>query len=693
MVAFGSNIICLCLILRENFKVGFNDNFFINTEIKRILFGMLSWISSFVLLCIVFVILYYADNINPRGKQFDNFRFHFVFVLTLCTQILFYFIAHCTTQWVINRFKKYFQGRETDILFPAKQNNNNKNNTKKSPQNYTQKLKQAAKTKIRIASLISSSSGSSSSGSNNSAVTSTSKETHNGGIPNTRRTMSSSQSHLHIQQLSSPAGHNHNHSRDMSVSHNRGIEVSKSFLRNYAFYANRSSNVHVGSNCSLQMANNTSNVITRAASGSIPSMFGYGSDSNNGNANINMNENANNTNTNTNTGTTTSPRLRQGSMLSLRDIHSNSNLQHTCTRELSSYEVSDTEYMSDTSTNTNTTRSSRKSIKKDKQYKLHHCLRNEVTFELFISHLSKEYSLELLLAFLEMTQWKLLIYRLFKTSLKLKIKGIKKEVLTCEALLPDGVPKSEIVFQPIQFKINRNSDSESNSNHSNNSNSASSPHSNSKSNSGNNSSQSNPSTVNNNSNSNGDGCETVVYRLIDKEIRINHCKHVAFELYSKYITIGCEYEINISSSMRESLIGMLGNEHFWMNKVNINEIDLFNLFDDARNEVYRLLQFSFVRIKSAKLSKIQAILRNDKTKNTNINNSHQTNNTAANNNNLHAVTTSLSGNIAVRTRPRAKSNTITNTNTNTNTNTLSQSREPSNDPNNTNDGETSIEIE
>ena len=101
-------------------------------------------------------------------------------------------------------------------------------------------------------------------------------------------------------------------------------------------------------------------------------------------------------------------------------------------------------------------------------------------------------------------------------------------------------------------------------------------------------------------------------KSINKD-KIDYCKRIAIELYLKYIAIDSEYEINISSDMRNILIKYLDNSDTWMNNINVNENDLFILFDDCRSEVYKLMVFSFTRIKSVKMSKIQAILRNEST--------------------------------------------------------------------------------
>ena len=51
---------------------------------------------------------------------------------------------------------------------------------------------------------------------------------------------------------------------------------------------------------------------------------------------------------------------------------------------------------------------------------------------------------------------------------------------------------------------------------------------------------------------------------------LRHAKLVAFKLYEKYIKIGSELEINISSLLRQELKNILSNEEHLMNKININ---------------------------------------------------------------------------------------------------------------------------
>lgn len=94
--------------------------------------------------------------------------------------------------------------------------------------------------------------------------------------------------------------------------------------------------------------------------------------------------------------------------------------------------------------------------------------------------------------------------------------------------------------------------------------------------------------------------------------KIDCCKRVGTRLYKKYIANGSEYEINISSLMRDDLTNLMNDENSWLTSININENDLYSMFDASRSEIYKLMYFSFFRMKSSTMAKIQAILQNDK---------------------------------------------------------------------------------
>ena len=156
---------------------------------------------------------------------------------------------------------------------------------------------------------------------------------------------------------------------------------------------------------------------------------------------------------------------------------------------------------------------------------------------------------------------------------------IKEDVLACQSFLHENVPQSEIVFQAptrqVEITIVDGED-------------CSKP---------------------NKPNKPNKALEIENDPLSNQE-KINHCKKVAFDLYNKYIKIESKYEVNISWDERNKLICQLDDKHEWMNQVQVNETDLYYLFESTRLEMYKLMVFSYLRIKSYTKTKIKAILRN-----------------------------------------------------------------------------------
>ena len=98
---------------------------------------------------------------------------------------------------------------------------------------------------------------------------------------------------------------------------------------------------------------------------------------------------------------------------------------------------------------------------------------------------------------------------------------------------------------------------------------------------------------------------------IDFKDKIHYCKNVAFELYSKYIAIESKFEINIDSDTRKYFMKYFNNKDIWLNNINLNQNELYSFFDDCRYEVSKSMIVSYTRMDSIKMSKIQAILRNN----------------------------------------------------------------------------------
>ena len=327
MITF--NVIYLFLIFRENFKVGFNDNFFINLEIKYILFCLIIIVTFETFASSILAICYFLLN---HDKILE-------FVFLVSTSLLFitmqFMYTLISTKWVIVKFRHYFNQSEFE------------------------KLMKARKYKISL-----------------------------------------KKRHHDIK--------NRNHNRNRNREHSISMSISKSFIFNAAKFH-------------IQHKNGSSN-----------------------NVNLNLNSdrlNTDNLNSNNNDiigRPTSSPSVESGTperyTVSMNNLSigasgisgsgsgSGSSVNSTTMTPMTRMEQaigSNTVSQSQVSTggdiSINTNVSSSKS--KRKLYKLHHCLSNDVTFEIFVSHLSKEFSLDLLMAFIELSQWKILVYKLFDKQL------------------------------------------------------------------------------------------------------------------------------------------------------------------------------------------------------------------------------------------------------------------------------------
>eukprot|EP01084_Bolivina_argentea_P112987 201464_1 len=100
---------------------------------------------------------------------------------------------------------------------------------------------------------------------------------------------------------------------------------------------------------------------------------------------------------------------------------------------------------------------------------------------------------------------------------------------------------------------------------------------------------------------------SIIYKEIVEELKdeskkqevIQKFKQKAYDLFVKYIydpCKTCEYEINISYSMRDPLIRQLKHYNDWMHS-EINERELFCLYDECIIEMYDLMHDGFVRFK------------------------------------------------------------------------------------------------
>ena len=78
-----------------------------------------------------------------------------------------------------------------------------------------------------------------------------------------------------------------------------------------------------------------------------------------------------------------------------------------------------------------------------------------------------------------------------------------------------------------------------------------------------------------------------------KDIKIKGRK-----IYKKYISLGSEFEINISYEARGGVIGVMDNEEMLLKNDNIGVTDLMQIFDSARIEILQLLLPAMYRFRS-----------------------------------------------------------------------------------------------
>ena len=71
-------------------------------------------------------------------------------------------------------------------------------------------------------------------------------------------------------------------------------------------------------------------------------------------------------------------------------------------------------------------------------------------------------------------------------------------------------------------------------------------------------------------------------------------KHIAYELYVKFIKDGSTFQININYGTRNYLRNLLDNENEWMMS-SLPSNEYLNLFKNCCKEMYRLLGFSLSR--------------------------------------------------------------------------------------------------
>eukprot|EP00484_Ammonia_sp_Unknown_P010404 CAMPEP_0197075988 /NCGR_PEP_ID=MMETSP1384-20130603/211888_1 /TAXON_ID=29189 /ORGANISM="Ammonia sp." /LENGTH=620 /DNA_ID=CAMNT_0042514837 /DNA_START=300 /DNA_END=2162 /DNA_ORIENTATION=+ len=187
--------------------------------------------------------------------------------------------------------------------------------------------------------------------------------------------------------------------------------------------------------------------------------------------------------------------------------------------------------------------------------KLSAILTNEHDFVLFIHHLCKEFALETMLCFIELLQFKYALNARYPLQCRMQhnvavhadahdTQNDYFDFVECDISLNTVIPKSFIVHHQ-QFPGN-------------------------------------PSSSNNN---NGK----------ERWLRIVHA------LYRKYIKVGGELEVNVSGDLRLRFMYYFHSddvERFVLEKQEIDEIELFELFDEVIEELYHLMLISRYRFVS-----------------------------------------------------------------------------------------------
>ena len=82
-----------------------------------------------------------------------------------------------------------------------------------------------------------------------------------------------------------------------------------------------------------------------------------------------------------------------------------------------------------------------------------------------------------------------------------------------------------------------------------------------------------------------------------KQAGIKQLKKKCYLLYSKYVAVGSEFEINISYHQRQNYISKIDNFQAFLRNSQINEFELLNIFVPCMDVVMSLMQDNFRRFK------------------------------------------------------------------------------------------------
>ena len=205
-----------------------------------------------------------------------------------------------------------------------------------------------------------------------------------------------------------------------------------------------------------------------------------------------------------------------------------------------------------TNTNTNTISTSehdmkpRQSVVHEKVANMCDTVKNFETFELLMAHMAKEWSMELLLAFIEFTQFQMCVYNEYHSEYGSQMKFTSLQ----EALLSnDDIPKSYIVHHDKMEELM------------------------------------------------ADEGIKLKYGITDFTSinTMNVLKIRSYALYNKYVIKSADLQINISYEHRKALYDVMDDMDVYIGSINISEVELFNLYSDCITELTKLLGHSHYR--------------------------------------------------------------------------------------------------
>ena len=80
--------------------------------------------------------------------------------------------------------------------------------------------------------------------------------------------------------------------------------------------------------------------------------------------------------------------------------------------------------------------------------------------------------------------------------------------------------------------------------------------------------------------------------------RLLFAKMKAHKIYEKYIRIGSEFEINISSKERRKINKVVSNLELFLRSEKWEFVDLMDIYEVSKNEMWSLLNYSLKRLRS-----------------------------------------------------------------------------------------------